>query len=156
MIIYTQFYIFNTYNVIDCDPSNRHWRAGISHEQSLLMRPHSQCHRTVGQHLRISFPHLQFPLHFFSQFQLTSNEHTMLISSRTVHLGLHTFVSSLRIQLHSETSGYVPYVLLAFAGMSTREPCRMHCMCACRVVEELIGWEGFFWFCTCLMIIVIF
>ena len=153
MIIYTQFYIFNTYNVIDCDTSNRHWRAGISHAQSLLMRPPSQRHRTVGQHLRISFPHLQFPLHFFSQFQLNSNEHTLLTSSRTVHLELHTFVSSLRIQLHSETSGYV---LLAFAGLSTCVPCLMHCMCACRVVEELIGWEEFCWFCTCRMRVVLF
>ena len=29
--------------------------------------------------------------------------------------------------------------LLAFAGLPTCVPCLTYCMCACRVVEELIG-----------------
>ena len=56
------------------------------------MRPPSLRHRTVGQHLRISFPHLQFSVHFFSQFQLNSNDHTLLTSSKTVHTFVPCFL----------------------------------------------------------------
>ena len=123
--------------------SNRHCRTGISHEQSLLMRPPSQRHRTIGQHLRISFPHLQFPLQFFSQFQLNSNEHTLLTSSRTVHLEIHTFVSSLRI-----------WVCSARFRLHVYRRALPDALLAWRVVEELIG--SFCLLCSCRMRIVVF